>query len=106
LTDDLPSAAGADTRPLAHHAGSVRRKRGRPLEMQPHEVIAHIRDLAGRDRLFRVHLDLPSLYARARRLFGNWASALAAAGLDHGAATAAARRRAVEARRRRVRSAR
>jgi hypothetical protein len=74
--------------------------------MQPGEVMARIRDLAGRDRLYRVHLDVPALYARARRLFGSWAAALAAAGLDHRAATDAARRRAIETRRRRARSGR
>jgi hypothetical protein len=74
--------------------------------MQPSEVMSHIRELARRDRLFRVHLDVPALYARARRLFGSWAAALEAAGLDHGATTAAARRRAIETRRRRARTAR
>jgi hypothetical protein len=78
------------------------RKRGRPLEMQPHEVLSHIRELALRNALFRVHLDAPSLYARARRQFGTWASALVAAGVDHDAAVKAARRRSVEHRRGRV----
>jgi hypothetical protein len=50
--------------------------------------------------LFRVHHAEPALYARARRLFGSWARALDAAGLDHTAAVSAARRRAHEARRR------
>jgi hypothetical protein len=50
--------------------------------------------------LFRVHLAEPALYARARRLFGSWARALDAAGLDHTATVSAARRRAHEARRR------
>lgn len=100
MTDELPVAAGPGTDPGGAARGRGRRKRGRPLEMQPHEVMALIRELAGRDRLYRVHLHAPSLYARARRLFGSWAAALAAAGLDHGAALAAARRRSIETRRR------
>ena len=55
-----------------------------------------------RGQLFRVHLDTPALYARARRLFGTWAAALAAAGLNHRAAVAAARERSLETRRRRT----
>jgi hypothetical protein len=78
-----------------------RRKRGRPLEMLPQEVLRRIRDLAERGQLFRVHLDTPALYARARRLYGTWAAALGAAGLDHGDAVAAARQRSLETRRRR-----
>lgn len=105
MTDEHP-AAGTDTRSHGNPVPGPRRKRGRPLEMQPGEVMARIRDLAGRDRLFRVHRDAPSLYSRARRLFGSWAAALSAAGLDHVATTAAARQRGIEARRRRVRSAR
>ena len=76
-----------------------RRRRGRPLEMSPSELLERIRDRAANGGLFRVHLDEPALYARARRLFGSWARALAAAGLDHAAAVNAARRRAHEARR-------
>ncbi len=67
--------------------------------MQPHEVLGQIRELGVRNALFRVHLDAPALYARARRLFGTWERSLAAAGMDHGAAVQAARRRAVEKRR-------
>jgi len=63
-------------------------------------LLQRIRDRAASGQLFRVHLVEPSLYARARRLFGSWARALAAAGLDHTAAVSAARRRAHEARRR------
>ncbi len=80
------------------------RKRGRPLEMQPDEVLGRIRQLADQDALFRVHLDQPAFYARARRLYGSWAGALAAAHVDHAAALAAARRRAHESRRRNIRS--
>ena len=85
--------------PVAELSEVPRRKRGRPLEMQPHEVLSRIREMALRNALFRVHLDAPSLYARARRQFGTWASALVAAGVDHAAAIKAARRRAVEHRR-------
>jgi len=77
-----------------------RRRRGRPLEMSPSELLERIRDRAAGGGLFRVHLAEPALYARARRLFGSWARALAAAGLDHNAAVSEARRRAHEARRR------
>ena len=79
---------------------SPRRRRGRPLEMSPGELLERIRDRAAAGALFRVHLAEPALYARARRLFGSWARALAAAGLDHRAAVSEARRRAHEARRR------
>jgi hypothetical protein len=77
-----------------------RRRRGRPLEMSPSELLERIRDRAAVGGLFRVHIAEPALYARARRLFGSWARALAAAGLDHHAAVSEARRRAHEARRR------
>jgi len=77
-----------------------RRRRGRPLEMSSSELLERIRDRAAVGGLFRVHLAEPALYARARRLFGSWARALAAAGLDHTAAVSEARRRAHEARRR------
>jgi len=77
------------------------RKRGRPLEMQPDEVLLRIRQLSEQHSMFRVHLHQPALYARARRLFGTWARAVSLAGLDHASAVSEARRRAVEARRRR-----
>ena len=102
MIEDLAAAAiestGVATTP---EPPRPRRKRGRPLEMMPHEVLSRIRDLAERGRLIRVHLDTPSLYARARRLYGTWAAALQAAGLDHAEAVAAARQRSVETRRRR-----
>ena len=79
---------------------SPRRRRGRPLEMSPGQLLERIRERAAVGGLFRVHLAEPALYARARRLFGSWARALAAAGLDHTAAVSEARRRAHEARRR------
>jgi len=79
---------------------SPRRRRGRPLEMSPGDLLQRIRERAAGGGLFRVHLAEPALYARARRLFGSWARALAAAGLDHTAAVSEARRRAHESRRR------
>ena len=77
-----------------------RRRRGRPLEMSANELLQRIRERAVKGGLFRVHLAEPALYARARRLFGSWARALAAAGLDHTATVSEARRRAHESRRR------
>ncbi|HTR97257.1 MAG TPA: hypothetical protein VMH61_05095 [Candidatus Acidoferrales bacterium] len=58
-----------------------------------------IRAAARAGGLFRVHVVSPALYARARRLWGSWAGALLAAGIDHGATVSAARRRALETRR-------
>lgn len=97
--DVLPPTPALARVPTVDVNAHVRRKRGRPLEVQPHEVLGRIRELWMQNALFRVHLDAPALYARARRLFGTWASALDAAGVDHGAAVEAARRRAVESRR-------
>lgn len=79
-----------------------RRRRGRPLEMSPGQLLERIRERAGAGGLFRVHLAEPALYARARRLFGSWARAVEAAGLDHTAVVSAARRRAHESRRRTI----
>lgn len=76
------------------------RKRGRPLEMSAQEVLRAIRQRFEEGTLFRVHVAQPGLYARARRLFGSWARALAAAGIDHARALAEARRRALDTRRR------
>lgn len=76
------------------------RKRGRPLEMQPEQVIEHIRDLSRRGALFRVHRDHPSLYARARRLFGSWSAAVQRAGASYEDTMEQARRRSIETRRR------
>jgi hypothetical protein len=75
------------------------RRRGRPLEMSPDEVLGHIRQLAARGEMFRVHLGHPALYARARRQFGSWAEAVARAGADYAVVVEAARRRAVDTRR-------
>ena len=100
MIHDPPTPALSIARePATEQSAVPRRKRGRPLEMQPHEVLSRIREMAMRNALFRVHLDAPSLYARARRQFGTWASALVAAGVDHAAAVGAARRRSVEHRR-------
>ena len=100
MIQDLQSPAlSIAHEPVAELSAVPRRKRGRPLEVQPHEVIARIREMALRNALFRVHIDAPSLYARARRQFGTWASALVAAGVDHAAAVKAARLRSVEHRR-------
>lgn len=82
-------------------AGMPRRRRGRPLEMPPEAVLEHIRSLARHgDGLFRVHRTQPGLYARARRMFGSWAAAVDAAGLDYQSVQERARERAVMARRR------
>lgn len=71
-----------------------RRKRGRPLEMAPEEVLRRIREWGERNELFRVHREQPAFYARARRLFGSWAGALQQAGIDHHSVIETARRRA------------
>jgi hypothetical protein len=67
-------------------------------------VLQRIRALAARPPgLFRVHRNHPALYARARRLFGSWSAAVAAAGLDHALVVSTARRRAIATRLRRRR---
>jgi hypothetical protein len=76
------------------------RRRGRPPLLSPEQVLDQIRAVANSDAMFRVHLDNPALYARARRLWGSWAGALLAAGLDYERIIAKARRRAIAARRR------
>jgi hypothetical protein len=76
------------------------RRRGRPPIASADEVLDHIRTVATNNALFRVHIDQPALYARARRLWGSWAGALKAAGLDYDGAMAEARRRALATRRR------
>ena len=80
--------------------GRAPRKRGRPLEKSPADVLRQIRAEFEGGRLFRMHREQPGLYARARRLFGSWANALAEAGVDHDRAMADARRRSLETRRR------
>lgn len=89
---------------LARVPATPRRKRGRPLLMAPEAVLDRIRQTAARgDGLFRVHLEQPALYARARRLFGSWSAAVAAAGLDYGAAVETARARSLNTRRQKTR---
>ncbi len=79
---------------------SPRRRPGRPLEMPPDEVLRAIRERAqGRDGLFRIHLEAPGLYARARRLFGAWSEAVRRAGIDYEALQGVARARSLETRR-------
>ncbi len=83
-------------------AAPVRRGRGRPLEMAPEEVLRRIAALAAAGGLFRVHHEHPALYARARRLFGTWANALARAGVDPARTLDEARRRSQASRRLRL----
>jgi len=84
----------------------VARGSGRPPEMSVHDLLARIRRLAAsRDGLFRVHRRSARLYARARRSFGSWSAAVAAAGLDYQAALHGARRRSIRTRRRSRRAA-
>ena len=80
--------------------------RGRPSLMSAAVVLEKISQLAiRREGLFRVHHTHPGLYARARRQFGSWAAAVRAAGVDYDTALGAARRRSIQARRRRRRVA-
>lgn len=80
------------------------RRRGRPLLMGDAAVLERIRTLSGRPAgLFRVHQNHAGLYARARRRFGSWAAALAAAGIDYRSVVDRARALGIAARRRRRR---
>jgi len=89
---------------MAESASETSRKRGRPALMSREQLLDSIRGLSGRpDGLFRVHRTDSDLYARARRMFGSWAAAVAAAGVDYHGAIASARRRSLETRRRRGR---
>jgi hypothetical protein len=100
--DDAEDHAVSDKTPAV--VGAAPRKRGRPLEMMPAEVLERIRRLAGAgDGLYRIHHTHSDLYARARRQFGSWATAVAEAGVDYAKALSAARRRARETRRERRR---
>lgn len=76
------------------------RRRGRPLLVSRDQVLEQIRSIATQGSLFRVHFDAPALYARARRLWGSWESAVRAAGVDYDATMSTARRRSIEGRRR------
>ena len=78
-----------------------RRSRGRPRIMSGDEVLEQVRDLAERGALFRVHRTHSDLYARARRLFGSWAMAVRAAGIDYPQTIQRARALAAAARKRR-----
>ena len=92
-----PAFSLADSTERGH--GFVPRRRGRPPLLTPDQVLGEIRTEAAEGRLFRVHLEKPALYARARRLWGSWAEALRAAGLDPRTIQNAARQRALETRR-------
>ena len=82
-------------------------RRGRPVEMEPTRVLERIRQLAERGHgLFRIHRTHSALYARARRQFGSWAAAVAAAGLDYDGSLDRARQRSIATRRRRRRTRR
>lgn len=98
-TDAMSTFDATDSEPSTNGTSSGR-KRGRPLEMQPEQVLELIRELGGRGELFRVHRDRPSLYARARRLFGSWSAAVQKAGFDYVDAIERARQRSLETRRR------
>jgi hypothetical protein len=75
--------------------------------MSRDQVLERIRSLAGsRTGLFRVHHVDSRLYARARRLFGSWADAVRAAGIDYQDSLRRARDRARRLRRMRARRAR
>jgi hypothetical protein len=89
---------------MADTASETLRRRGRPALMSREQLIDSIRDVSGRpEGLFRVHRTDSDLYARARRMFGSWAAAVAAAGVDYEGVIASARRRSLETRRRRGR---
>jgi hypothetical protein len=82
-------------------ADEARRRPGRPLEMSASEVLGLIRLLSTRkEGLFRVHVTAPSLYARARRLFGSWSAAVRRAGIDYEVLQGMARARSLQTRRR------
>jgi hypothetical protein len=67
-------------------------------------LLERIRQLAVRpDGLFRVHRTHPGIYARARRQFGTWAQAVAAAGIDYEQVLRKARTRSLRLRGRRTR---
>jgi len=79
----------------------ARRGRGRPVAMPAGRVLEEMRTIAQQGSgLFRVHRIRPDLYAAARRRFGSWAAAVAAAGIDYAEIVARARARSVETRRR------
>jgi hypothetical protein len=83
-------------------------RRGRPALMPREAVLERIRALSRRAAgLYRIHHTHVALYARARRQFGSWAAALAAAGIDYRDVLRRARSRgALRSRSARVRIAR
>jgi hypothetical protein len=92
----LSLQASRDSRRGAGDPAAAPRRRGRPALMSRDEVLEQIRGiLTARDGLFRVHHAHAGLYARARRMFGSWAAAVSAAGVDYPAAIAKARERAI-----------
>jgi hypothetical protein len=94
-----PARIAAAAGPPEREPAAVRR-RGRPIEMAPEEVLTRIGALSSQGGgLFRTHRSHPALYARARRLFGSWEGAVRAAGLDYAELIAIARQRASRARR-------
>jgi hypothetical protein len=94
-------SSAAMTTPESGGAATPPRRRGRPAMMTRDQLLGSIRDRAGRpEGLFRIHLTDSDLYARARRMFGSWAAAVAAAGVDYVRAIDRARRRSLETRRR------
>lgn len=102
VEDRAVLAASGARAPGAGERGRARR--GRPLLMSRERVLERIQGLARtEDGLFRVHREHPGFYARARRLFGSWSAAVAAAGLDYGSAVGAARARSLRNRRSRMR---
>jgi hypothetical protein len=98
---------GSEDHPMnggdAHMVVSTSRpRRGRPLEMTDDAVVERIRSLSRRPAgLLRIHMAHPGLYARARRMFGSWAAAVRAAGLDYADVIERARRRSMKTRRQR-----
>ena len=96
-----PPARGPLSPRAAPRVADGARRRGRPVEMPPETVLERIRSLAvRREGLFRVHHTHPSLYARARRLFGSWEGAVRACGFDYAEIVGRAFARAAQARRR------
>ncbi len=97
----LASPPSGPPGPGAPRSGAMpARRRGRPVEMAPEIVLDRIRSLAlGREGLFRVHRTHPSLYARARRLFGSWEGAVLASGFNYAEIVGRAFARAAQSRR-------
>jgi len=81
-------------------SGAPHNRRGRPLEMSSAALLERVKSLANRSPgLCRIHETHPSLYARARRLFGSWAAAVRAAGFDYAEVIEQSRRRSLKTRR-------